>query len=57
MPALSWFKLLAEMLLVVVVTLAIEFSGMVREVSSFRRGLTFGIAVFLVLLVFHLLWP
>ena len=54
---LDWPKIIVEMLLAFGVVIAIEFFGIAKNVSRLRRGLTYGIGVFIVLMNFRLFWP
>ena len=54
---MEWPKLIAEMVLIFVTVGAVEMTGMIRGASRTKRALVTGLAIFLVLVIFRVLWP
>ena len=48
---------MVTVLVIMVVTFAVEHSGLVKEASRGKRALTIGAAVGLAVFVLNLLWP
>ena len=49
--------LMVTVLVIMVVTFAVEHSGLVKEASRGKRALTIGAAVGLAVFVLNLVWP